>query len=113
MAHSWRWIIDRLKGLRIIDESEQTRLANEDRAGRGRAISEILGLPEPDHQAARNQFHSRFLSIGIEALRREEITRRKLRELVQLADLERDVDALLEKAGLDETEPVDVMRGEC
>lgn len=103
----------RLKGLRIIDESEQTRLVKEDGEGRGRAISDFLGFPEPDHQAARDQFRSRFLSMGIEALRREAITRSKLRELVQLADPERDADALLEKAGLDETEPVDVMRGEC
>ncbi len=103
----------RLKGLRIIDESERTRLAAEDKVGRGRAIREILGLSEPDHEIARNQFHSRFLSLGIEALRREEITRSKLRELIRLADPERDADVLLEKAGLDETEPVDVMRGEC
>lgn len=103
----------RLKDLRIIDESEQTRLAREDREGRGRAMSDFLGFPEPDHQAARDQFRSRFLSMGIEALRRETITRSKLRELVHLADPERDADALLEKVGLDETEPVDVMRGEC
>ena len=103
----------RLKGLRMIDETERTRLAAEDKAGHGRAISELLGLPELDNEAARNRFHSRFLSLGMEALRREEITRAKLRELIRLADPARDADTLLARAGLAAAEPVDVMRGEC
>ncbi len=103
----------RLKDIRMINETERTTLAAEDQAGRGRAISEILGLPEPDHEAERNRFHSRFLSLGMEALRREEITRNKLRELIQLADPDRNADALLKQAGLDTIQPVDILRGEC
>ena len=66
----------------------------------------MLGLPEPDDSIVRNEFHHRFLGLALEAYRREEISRGKLRELAAMVDLTADdLDRLLEDAGLDDGEP--------
>ncbi|WP_420632492.1 helix-turn-helix domain-containing protein [Candidatus Palauibacter sp.] len=116
LAHRFRVscaaMLYRLKGLRLINERRRAKLAEEDAAGRTKQFREILDLPEPPHAEARKQSRSRFLSLAIEAYRREEISTGKWRELVRLIDEESDPDAILEDAGLRELEPLPVMVGD-
>ena len=56
---------------------------------------------EPDH--GQNAFRQRLLSLGLEALRREEITRSKLSELAQLVGIMPDeLTQLLTDVALDD-----------
>ena len=71
----------RLRNLRIIGERDFQTLSAQDQAGKGRELARLLDLPEPDHQAARQLFRHRFLSLALEAYRREAITRSKFAEL--------------------------------
>ncbi len=51
-------------------------------------------------------FHHRFLVLALEAYRRVEISRGKLKELATMVDLTADhLDRLVEEAGLDDGEP--------
>ena len=62
----------------------------------------MLGLPEPDDSIVRNEFHHRFLGLALEAYRREEISRGKLKELALMVQLTADdLDRLIVDAGLD------------
>jgi hypothetical protein len=66
----------------------------------------LLGLPDPDDSIVRNESRHRFLGFAIEAYRREEISRGKLRELATMVDLTADdLDRLLDDAGPDDGEP--------
>jgi hypothetical protein len=50
----------------------------------------------------RSEFKHRFLGLALEAYRRDEISRGKLRELVAMVGLSvDDLDQLLDDAGLD------------
>lgn len=71
----------RVRNLRLISDRELKRLLDEEKAGRGREMADLLELPEPDHVKERNRFKHRFLSLALEAYRREEISRAKLEEL--------------------------------
>jgi phage-related baseplate assembly protein len=71
----------RLRNLKIIGERDFQTLAAQDQAGKGRELARLLDLPEADHQAARQLFRHRFLSLALEAYRREAITRSKFTEL--------------------------------
>ena len=116
LAHRFRVscaaMLYRLKGLRLISERERAKLAEEDSAGRARQLRKILNLPEPDHADARKQSRSRFLSLAIEAYRREEISTAKWRELVRLIDEKSDPDEILADAGFGEIEPLPMMTGD-
>jgi hypothetical protein len=91
-----------LSNLRLLAQAAREALLAEDKAGRGKRIEELLGLPQPDHSAARDEFRLRFLGLAIEAYRREKITRAKLRELARLVGYDSTaIDDLLESAGLD------------
>lgn len=90
----------RLLNLQLLSREEKDTLMAEDQAGRGRGLARVLGLPEPDHAAARDEFRSRFLGLSLEAYRREKITLGKLRELAGLVGAAGDVERLLEEAGL-------------
>ncbi|MEM7481265.1 MAG: XRE family transcriptional regulator [Acidobacteriota bacterium] len=91
----------RLRNLNLINEAEFDDLRTLDDAGRGRQLSQALGLPEPDHEEARNWFRHRFLGLALEAFRREEISRGKLEELVLVLGVSREeLERLLEEAGL-------------
>jgi hypothetical protein len=50
-------------------------------------MATLLGLPEPDHEAAWDEFRHRFLSLALEAVRQDAITRARLQELAQMVDL--------------------------
>lgn len=90
----------RLRNLRLLTEAELERLKQLEDAGRGKQLAQGLGLPEPDHEAERNWFRHRFLSLTLEANRREEISYGKFVELATMLAVGRDqVDKLLEDAG--------------
>ena len=89
----------RLKNLRLVTEPEFNKLKDQDEKGLGKALAGVLDLPEPDHDKARNEFRHRFMALGIEAFRRAEITRSKLRELAGLVGVaEADLAEVLETA---------------
>jgi Zn-dependent peptidase ImmA (M78 family) len=100
----------RLRNLRLVTDAELARLKEQEEAGKGSEIAALLGLPEPGHEAARNEFRHRFLSLGLEALRRGEITRAKLKELARMVDLgPEQLEHLLHDTGLDDSEEGDVL----
>ena len=84
----------RLKNHRILTDAELDELRKSDSA-RGREIADALGLPEPNHEEARNWFRHRVLGLALEAYRREEISRGKLVELAAKLGIERDQASLL------------------
>jgi hypothetical protein len=93
----------RLRNLRLINASDLDALQEQDRRGLGHDVAELLGLPEPDHREARREFRRRFLALAIEAFRREEITRAKLRELAGMVDVAGgELDEVIVQAGLGE-----------
>ena len=96
----------RLRNLRLVSEAEFEDLKAQDEAGKGKQLARSLGLPEPDHAEIRNEFQHRFLGLALEAYRREEISRGKLKELAALSDVtDADFDLLLEGAGVDDDDP--------
>lgn len=93
----------RLKNLKLVNEPEFEALKEREESGLGREIGLLLQLTEPDAEEARNEFRRRFLALGLEALRRGEITRRKLAELAGMVGTPlRDLDRVLEDSGLEE-----------
>ena len=104
----------RLKNLRLVTEPEFNELEEQDEKGLGKALTGVLDLPEPDHDEARNEFRHRFMALGIEAFRRAEITRSKLRELAGLVGVaDADLALVLETAcpGTEEGETGDTSSG--
>jgi len=88
--------------LRLVNEAEFEQLKRLDEAGKGKQLAEHLGLPEPDHTEMRSEFKHRFLGLALEAYRRDELSRGKLRELASLVGLPAtDLDQLIEDAGID------------
>lgn len=64
-------------------------------------MADLLGLPDPDHQAVRREFRHRFMGLGLEAFRRGHITRKKLLELGAMVDLpESSVEKLIVQGGI-------------
>jgi Zn-dependent peptidase ImmA (M78 family) len=95
----------RLHHVRLLTETELASLKAQEEAGIGKELAALLELPEPDHEAARNAFRHRFVSLGLEAFRRGEITRAKLEELAQMVELQpAHLAGLLHEMGLDEGE---------
>jgi len=88
MAHhfgvSRQVVLYRLRNLRAISNRELRELLDEEQSGRGRQIEKLLELPGAEHAKERNRFRHRFLSLALEAHRREAITRDKLEELFAL-----------------------------
>jgi len=86
----------RLRNLRFITDAELSRLKEEDERGRSRTTARLLGLAEPDHTQARNEFRHRFLGLGLDAYRRDLISAGKLREIVRLVGAPaEDLEALI------------------
>lgn len=93
----------RLRNLRLITDAELEDLKQQEESGKGRQVAALLDLPEVDHEAARNEFRHRFLSLALEALRRGEISRAKLVELAGMVELGPDDAArLLRETGLED-----------
>ena len=96
----------RLRNLKLVTKAEFDKLRALDDAGKGKQTAEQLGLLEPDHTTIRDEFHDRFLSLALEAYRRDEISKSKLRELgAKLGRKAREVDQLVEDAGLGNERP--------
>ncbi len=96
----------RLRNLHLIRSDEFARLKATDDAGQGREIAALLELPDPDRSAVRNEFRHRFIGLGLEAYRREHITRGKLRQLGTMVGLAPNaIDDLIVRAGLDDVAP--------
>ncbi|MBI5504186.1 MAG: ImmA/IrrE family metallo-endopeptidase [Deltaproteobacteria bacterium] len=111
LAHSFEvsrlTALYRLRNLRIVSEAEFESLRALDTAGKGKQLSKLLGLSEPDHEETRNEFQHRFLGLALEAYRREDISRGKLDELGRMVGLPGEaVDQLVDEAGLGDDEPV-------
>jgi len=85
-------VLYRLVSLRLMTDEERKALADQHDTGVSRHLRCLFGLPEPDDASEREQFRARFLHLALEAYRQEEITRRKLVELVQLAGGEENGD---------------------
>ena len=95
----------RLRNLRLVSAAEFEQQKALDDAGKGKQLAELLGLPEPNDSIVRNEFRHRLLGLALEAYRREEISRGKLRELAAMVDLTAtDLDRIVEDAGLDDDE---------
>jgi hypothetical protein len=77
----------RLHNVGFVTEAELERLKAQEDGGRGKDVAALLDLPEPNHEAARDEFRHRFLSLALEAVRQGAITRAKLQELVQMVGL--------------------------
>lgn len=93
----------RLRNLRLLTEPEFEKLKVLDEQGKGRQVAELLGLSEPDHANMRGEFKHRFLGLALEAFRRDEISRGKLRELTVMVGLAADdLNRLLDEAGIDD-----------
>jgi Zn-dependent peptidase ImmA (M78 family)/DNA-binding XRE family transcriptional regulator len=96
-----------LHNLGFLTEAELAHWKAQEEAGRGKEVAMLLGLPEPDRAAAREGFRHRFLALGLEALRRDEITRAKFAELARMVALpEGQEQALLRDTGLEDGEMV-------
>lgn len=92
-----------MRNLRLVTEAEFEHLKALDEAGRGRQLANLLGLSEPDHTEMRNWFLHRFLTLALEAYRREEISRGKFLELALMVGLtESQLDQLIYESGIED-----------
>jgi len=100
----------RLFNLNLISRPNLDRLLEEEHGNRGKHLERLLRLDRSssaeDQQAGvRDEFRTRFLTLALEAYRREAISKGKLRELAYLVDPAfEDLDQLLEDAGLGDEE---------
>ena len=100
----------RLRNLKLLSEKEFERLKTLDEQGRSRRIQELLELPPMDSGKHKSEFHRRFSSLALEALRREKISRAKFMELAERIGIDRThAENLLETAGIDNEEPEPVL----
>lgn len=91
----------RLRNLRLLNDAEFNSLKVLDDKGTGKELAKAMGLDDPDSPEIRNEFRHRFLGLALEAYRRDEISRGKLKELVLMVGLSADeIDRLIENVGL-------------
>ena len=113
--------IYRLKNLRLISQAELDGLLLKEREGQGAELERSLALPawqarrgaaaetleEEPLENHSGDFRTRFLSLALEAYRRQKISRGKLHELGRMVDTpDTEIDDLLELLGFldDDTE---------
>ncbi len=95
----------RLRSLGFLTQPELETLLQQEDEGLGKELQSLLDLPEPDPERARNEFRHRFLALALEAFRRGEITRAKLRELAELVSVApENLETVLRGARLDGVE---------
>lgn len=86
----------------LVTEAEFERLKLIVESGRSREIRSGLGLPEPEEYWRRREFRHRFLALGLEAYRRDRISRSKLIEIARLVDLPTDaIKRLIDDSGIE------------
>ena len=77
----------RLRNLKFVTDAEFESLKQLEEAGHGRAVAAMLQLPQKDEEPPRDEYRHRFLSLALEAYRRNEISRAKLNELASMINL--------------------------
>ncbi len=98
-------VLYRLKSLRVIGEQRLARLREQD-AEVGRDTARALGLADPEEGRLRPLGRNRLIVLGIEALRRELISWRRLCELGEsVAVDENTLEQLVAQAGIDLRSP--------
>lgn len=98
----------RLKNLKHLNAQELEALKAAEEAGVGKRIQEALQMPEPDPQTLRMEFKLRFVSLAVEALRRDLISRSKLEDVAELLGYSAsEIDGILEDANIPEDEPIE------
>lgn len=98
--------IFRLNNLKMLSDEGVQRMRDLEDSGKGRELAKLLDLPELDHQKDRNEFRRRFLGLALEAYRRDQVSKAKVRELAIMVGLKsREVGNLLRGAGLVVPEP--------
>jgi Zn-dependent peptidase ImmA (M78 family)/DNA-binding XRE family transcriptional regulator len=91
----------RLKNLGLLSQGELDELKRQEERSSGKAIAEAMEICEPDAMEMRSEFRRRSLGLALEALRRELISVRKMKELGRLLGFsERQLDVMLVEAGL-------------
>ncbi len=89
----------RLKSLRLVDEADREKLAAQAKSSLGSRLEHRLNAVEdaknPDHESTLRCAEKRLLRLALQALDREEISRRKFIELAELAGLsEEEIDEI-------------------
>ena len=100
----------RLRNLRLVSQPEFDQLKAAEEAGRGRELASLMSLPDLTDREDKNGFRHRVLALALEGFRRDQITLSKLYELAALLSMTRkEVDQLLDQAGLLDSGPADVL----
>lgn len=95
----------RLRNLGYLTAGELAHLTAQEAAGVGKEVAAVLALPEINHEVARNTFRQRFVRLGLEAWRRDKITRAKLVELARMVGVAAtDLVHVLQDVALDDQE---------
>ena len=93
----------RLRSTRLLTGTELDSLLEQERMDKGRKLEQLMGIPEPNHQALRNEFRDRFVGLALEALRRKRISREELIELAGMLDVDAcEVDEAVSDLRLDD-----------
>lgn len=96
----------RLRNLRLLSETEFERLRSQDQEGRSEELRHAFGLPPVEGEEHAGESTGRFLSLALEAFRRDRITKSKLQHLASRIGVSHEaVQMLIESAGLDDGEP--------
>jgi Zn-dependent peptidase ImmA (M78 family)/transcriptional regulator with XRE-family HTH domain len=100
----------RLRNLRLVSQSEFDQMKAAEDAGRGRELASLLSLPDFADREDKNGFRHRVLALALEGFRRDQLTLAKVYELAELLSMTRkEVDQLLDRAGLLDAGPADVL----
>lgn len=115
LAHSYGVSVPstlyRLRNLKLVSEPEFEKLRSMDEEGRSRRIAIAFGV-EADQALVeqRGEFQTRFLALGLEALRREKISQAKFMQLAERVGVSQwTAQDLLVNAGIDDAEPQSVL----
>lgn len=115
LAHSYGVSVPstlyRLRNLKLVSEPEFEKLRSMDEEGRSRRIAVAFGV-EADQALVeqRGEFQTRFLALGLEALRREKISQAKFMQLAERVGVSQwTAQDLLVNAGIDDAEPQSVL----
>ncbi len=100
---SYQAAIFRLRNLGLIDNQQLEELLKLDVDGKGNEIARHFQLKKLDSEESKDRFRHRFVTLSLEAYRRDAITKSKLKELVQMVGYPvDDIDCLLRDLQLEE-----------
>lgn len=91
----------RLRNLKLLTQAELDEMKSADEGGYGLELARLLNLPDVEEADSADGFRHRVLNMGLEAYRRELISRSKLGELASLLSMDNEeIQKLLRQAGL-------------